>query len=127
MKGVGGRAGGLGAMGERREFAGSMVGQATSIVAKHEGFVRVGSVQELIGPYQAAGYFTEQAWAQEHRDVLILFLAACIEAQRWLMAPANKQQVIELLVKESHLATQVPAESYESTMNHPAAFPTNQR
>ena len=117
----------LAAMREHREFAGSMLGPPTSIVAKHEGFVSVGSVQELIGPYQAAGYFTEQAWAQEHRDVLILFLAACIEAQRWLMAPANKQQVIELLVKESHLATEVAAESYESSMNHPGGFAKDAR
>src|SRR5260370_4369392 len=107
-------------MGGQREFAGSMLGPPTSIVAKHEGFVSVGSVQELIGPYQAAGYFTEQAWAQAHRDVLILFLAACIEAQRWLMPPANKQQAIALLVKASHLATEVAAASYESSMNHPA-------
>jgi ABC-type nitrate/sulfonate/bicarbonate transport system substrate-binding protein len=117
----------LAAMREHKEFAGSMLGPPTSIVAKHAGFVGVGSVQELIGPYQAAGYFTERAWAQGHRDSLIPLLAACIEAQRWLMAPANKQQVIELLVKESHLAPEVAAESYESSMNHPGGFAADAR
>ena len=87
----------------------------------------LGSVQELIGPYQAAGYFTPRAWAKEHRDVLIGFLAACIEAQRWLMAPANKQQVLDLWVKEFHLAPDVAAEAYESGMNHPGGFATNAR
>jgi hypothetical protein len=38
------------------------------------------------------------------------------EAQRWLMAPENKQQVIELLAKESHLAPEVAAETYEIDM-----------
>lgn len=110
------------AMREHKEYAGAMLGPPTAIVAKRERFVSLGSVQESIGAYQASGFFTQRAWAKEHRDVLVPFLAACIEAQRWLMAPENKQQVIELLVKESHLAPQVAAESYESTMNHPGGF-----
>jgi len=48
-------------------------------------FVSLGSVRILIGPYQAAGYFTQRAWAQEHRGALEQYLAAIIEAQRWLM------------------------------------------
>ena len=43
---------------ENKDFAGSMLGPPTSLVAKHDGFVSLGSVQELIGPYQAAGFFT---------------------------------------------------------------------
>lgn len=117
----------LAAMREHKEFAGSMLGPPTSIIAKHDGFVSVGHVQELIGPYQAAGYFTLRAWAQGHRDTLIPFLTACVEAQRWLMAPTNKQQVIELLVKESHLAPEVAAETYESSMNHPGGFAADAR
>jgi ABC-type nitrate/sulfonate/bicarbonate transport system substrate-binding protein len=112
----------LAAMREHKEFAGTMLGPPSSIAAKHAGFVSMGSVQGLIGPYQAAGYFTQRAWAKEHRELLVAFLAACIEAQRWLMDLANKQQVIDLLVKESHLAPEVAAESYESTMNHPGGF-----
>ncbi len=127
MKAVGATPARLAAMREHKEFAGSMLGPPTSIVAKHAGFVSLGSVQELIGPYQAAGYFTERAWAREHRDVLIAFLAACIEAQRWLMAPANKQQVLDLCMKEFHLAPEVAAETYESGMNHPGGFAANAR
>jgi ABC-type nitrate/sulfonate/bicarbonate transport system substrate-binding protein len=117
----------LAAMREHKEYAGSMLGPPTSIVAKHGGFVSVGSVQELIGPYQAAGYFTERDWAQGHRDVLIPFLAACIEAQRWLMAPANKQQVIDLWVKEFHLAPEIAAETYESSMTQAGGFAADAR
>lgn len=117
----------LTAMREHKEFAGSMLGPPTSIAAKHAGFVSLGTVQELIGPYQAAGYFTERVWAKEHRDALILFLAACIEAQRWLMAPANRQQVIELWVQEFHFAPEIAAEAYEASMNHSGGFATDAR
>jgi ABC-type nitrate/sulfonate/bicarbonate transport system substrate-binding protein len=112
----------LAAMREHKEFAGSMLGPPASIAAKHAGFVTLGSVQELIGPYQAAGYFTESAWAKGHRDTLILFLAACIEAQRWIMAPANKQRVIELMIEQSHLAPDVAAETYEALMTRPGGY-----
>jgi ABC-type nitrate/sulfonate/bicarbonate transport system substrate-binding protein len=117
----------LAAMREHKEFAGSMLGPPTSIAAKHAGFVSLGSVQELIGPYQAAGYFAPRTWAKEHRDALILFLAAIIEAQRWLMAPPNKEKVIDLWVKEFHLAPEVAAEAYESSMNHPGGFAPDAR
>ena len=112
----------LGAMREHKEFSGSMLGPPSSILAKREGFFSLGSVPDLIGPYQAAGFFTERQWAKEHRDALILFLAAIIEAQRWLLAPANKQQVIDLLTKESHLAPDVAAATYESLMTRPGGF-----
>ncbi len=110
------------AMRDNKEFAGSMLGPPVSLVAKREGFVSLGSVQRLIGPYQAAGFFTQRAWAKEHRDLLIPFLSACIEAQRWLMAPANKQQVIDILVAEYHLAPEIAAEDYEIAINHPGGF-----
>jgi ABC-type nitrate/sulfonate/bicarbonate transport system substrate-binding protein len=110
------------AMREHKDCSASMLGPPASIVAKREGFVSLGSVQDLIGPYQAAGFFTERQWAKEHRDALISFLTVIIEAQRWLLAPANKQEVIDLMTKESHLAPEIAAETYESAMTRPGGF-----
>jgi len=113
------------AMREHKEYAGSMLGPPSSIIAKREGFLSLASVQESIGPYQASGFFSERKWAEEHREALTNFLAAIIEAQRWLLAPANKQAVIDLLVKESHLAPDVAADTYESSMTKPGGFAQN--
>jgi ABC-type nitrate/sulfonate/bicarbonate transport system substrate-binding protein len=110
------------AMREHKDFSGSMLGPPSSIVAKREGFVSLGSVQDLIGPYQAAGFFARRQWAKEHRDALISFLAVIIEAQRWLLALTNKQEVIGLMTKESHLAPEIAAETYESAMTRPGGF-----
>jgi ABC-type nitrate/sulfonate/bicarbonate transport system substrate-binding protein len=110
------------AMREQKDFAGSMLGPPVSLVAKKEGFVSLGSVPELIGPYQAAGFFTERAWAKDHRDLLVLFLSACIEAQRWLLNPANKQQVIDLLAAQYHLAPEIAAEDYDTSITDPGGF-----
>jgi ABC-type nitrate/sulfonate/bicarbonate transport system substrate-binding protein len=102
-----------------------MLGPPASISAKREGFVSLGSVQELIGPYQAAGVFAMRGWAKEHREELVPFLAACIEAQRWLMNPANKQQVVEMLAAQSKLAPEVAAATYESLMTRPGGYEKN--
>jgi len=110
------------ALRENKSFAGSMLGPPSSIGAKHGGFVSLGTVQDLIGPYQAAGFFGERSWTTQNRAALISFLAAIIEAQRWLKAPANKSQVLELMTGQMHLAPDVAAESYESLMTKPGGF-----
>ncbi|HXY26334.1 MAG TPA: ABC transporter substrate-binding protein [Candidatus Acidoferrum sp.] len=110
------------AMRANKSFAGSMLGPPSSIVAKHGGFVSLGTVQNLIGPYQAAGFFGERSWVAKNRETLISFLAAIIDAQRWLMAPENKSQVLELMTNQMHLAPDVAAESYESLMTKPGGF-----
>jgi ABC-type nitrate/sulfonate/bicarbonate transport system substrate-binding protein len=115
------------AMREHKDYAGSMLGPPVSLVAKGEGFVSLGSVQQLIGPYQAAGFFSLRGWAGDHHDELTAFLAACIAAQRWLMAPANKQQVIDMLVSDYHLTPEVAAETYESTMTRPGGYAKDAR
>ncbi|OLB25545.1 MAG: hypothetical protein DMG41_27125 [Acidobacteria bacterium] len=110
------------AMRENKSYAASMLGPPSSIIAKREGFVSLAAVAASIGAYQAAGFFAERKWAQEHRGPLTSFLAAIIEAQRWLVAPANKNEVLALLTKEAHLAPEVAAETYENSMTKPGGF-----
>jgi len=122
MKAYGATPARLIAMREHKEFAGSMLGPPASITAKREGFTNLGSVQELIGPYQASGFFTMRPWAKEHRDTLVAFLAACIEAQRWILAPENQPQVTELLATQYKLAPEAAAQTYESLMRRPGGY-----
>jgi ABC-type nitrate/sulfonate/bicarbonate transport system substrate-binding protein len=117
----------LTAMREHKEFAGSMLGPPASILAKRGGLVSLGSVQEWIGPYQAAGNWAQRKWAHEHRDSLVGYLAAFIEAQRWLMEPKNRDQVIALLMKESHLPADVAAETYILCMTRPGGYEKDAR
>ena len=117
----------LTAMREHKEFAGSMLGPPASILATRSGLVSLGSVQDLIGPYQAAGNWAQRKWAQEHRDPLVGYLAAFIEAQRWLMKPGNRDQVIALLMKESHLPADVAAETYILSMTRPGGYEKDAR
>src|SRR6202047_3109078 len=82
----------LTAMREHKEFAGSMLGPPASILAKRSALVSLGSVQDLIGPYQAAGNWTQRPWAKEHSDLLVAYLAAFIEERRWVLGHGNRNQ-----------------------------------
>jgi ABC-type nitrate/sulfonate/bicarbonate transport system substrate-binding protein len=103
----------LAAMLENKNYAASMLGPPTSVQAKTAGFVSLASTKDLIGPYQATGAFVRSAWAKDHADVLVRYLAAYVEAQRWLLSPANKQPVLELLAKQWHLSATEAAETYD--------------
>ncbi len=122
IKPIGGTPQRLIALREHKEDAGSMLGPPSSVTAKREGFVSLARVQDVIGPYQAAGYFAQRKWAQDHKDTLENYLAAIIEAQRWLMDPANKQRVIDLWIQDFHLTPEIAAATYESAVNQPGGF-----
>ncbi len=116
----------LKAMREDKQYAGSMLGPPASLVAKREGFRSLGSTLHFIGPYQGFGAFVRRPWAREHADALARYLAAYIEAQRWLLNPANKAKVITLLTSGSHLAPEVAAETY-ADMLKPGGYETDAR
>jgi ABC-type nitrate/sulfonate/bicarbonate transport system substrate-binding protein len=106
----------LTAMRDHKEYAASILGAPTSILAKHDGFVSLGTTQKLIGPYQAVGAYVQRKWARENSTMLEHYMAAFIEAQRWLLDPENKQQVIELLMKQWSLSQPLAEEAYRSIL-----------
>lgn len=102
------------AMRDHKEYAASILGAPTSILAIHDGFVSLGATQKLIGPYQAIGGYVQRKWAQENSSTLEHYIAAYVEAQRWLLNPKNKQQVIDLLMQQWSLSPSLADEAYRS-------------
>ena len=107
---------------KHREFAGSMLGAPASLSAKSAGLVSLGSIPDLLGAYQAGGHFARRKWADEHRESIVKYLAAYVKSQRWVMDPANKKQVLEMMVEEYKLAPEVAAGTYELSMTRPGGF-----
>jgi len=117
----------LAAMREHKEYAATLLAPPSSVVARHEGFVSLGAAQKWVGPYQGAGVFVRRDWAQGHSELLAQYLAACIEEQRWLLSPAHKQQVLDLLMSESHLSAEVAAETYALMVESRAGYEEDAR
>ncbi len=94
----------LAAMLKDKQYAVSMLGPPQSLLAKDHGLVSLGSTNDLIGLYQASGVFVRRSWAREHSGELVRYIAAYVEAQRWLLAPENRTQVLELIENQWHLS-----------------------
>ena len=50
------------------------------------------------------------------------YLAAYIESQRWMMDPANKRRVVEIMIEEYKLAPEVATGTYELSTTRPGGF-----
>ena len=108
----------LAAMTENEEYAATIQKPPTSILAERAGMRSLGLTQDLLksGPSQGIGAFVQRRWARDHTELLEGYIMAFVEGQRWLMSRANKQQAIELIMKDAHLPADVAAETYEIDM-----------
>lgn len=112
----------LAAMREHNEYAASILGPPVSVIAKSEGFVSLGTTQQLLGVYQGPGAFVQRTWAEKHRELVIAYIAAFVEAQQWILEPGNEEQVITLLEKEFKLSEALARETYQAWIVAPGGF-----
>jgi ABC-type nitrate/sulfonate/bicarbonate transport system substrate-binding protein len=87
----------LAAMKEDPNNAAAMLGPPFSIAAQKEGFHSLGSVMQVLGPYQGNSVVVLRSWAKAHGDVLVSYLQAIIEATRWAFNPANRGELASIL------------------------------
>jgi ABC-type nitrate/sulfonate/bicarbonate transport system substrate-binding protein len=112
----------LAAMREHKEYAASILGPPTSLLAKQQGLFSLGSTQQLLGPYQGLGAFARKSWANENGVLLTRYIAAYVEAQRWILDPTNKVEVVALLAREYKLSNNLASEAYTSWIVAPGGF-----
>lgn len=91
----------LKAMRDNKEYAAAMLAGAQAALAKQQGFVSLGNSLDVVGPVAYHGVFVRRSWARENADVLSRYIAAEIEAQRWILLPANKEKVVAFILKSS--------------------------
>ena len=108
----------LQAMRENKDYAAAVMNPPYSIVAKQGGMVSLGSMRKLLGADLDRGTFALRSWARANSDLLVRYLAAYIEGQRLLMAPANRQEVVELVMKESNLPAATASDWYDAMVRN---------
>ncbi len=113
IEAIGGTPQRLEAMSRNTSYAASMLNPPFSLQARRRGLRSLGSSRDLLGPYQGMGGFARPAWATEHRDALVRYIAAYVEGLRWFMAPQNKADAVQLLVSGLKLSADVAADTYE--------------
>jgi ABC-type nitrate/sulfonate/bicarbonate transport system substrate-binding protein len=95
---------------QNKDYAATMLFPPWSIEATQHGFVQLAAASTYTGPYQSVGGWVRLSWAKEHADLLERYLAAFIEGQRWVLDPAHKQEILQVLGQ--HLSPTVAEATY---------------
>jgi ABC-type nitrate/sulfonate/bicarbonate transport system substrate-binding protein len=113
MKEVGGTSARLAAMLKQKEFAATMAPGQSAAQARQGGLVSLATTANIFGPTLRYGVFTRRQWARDNSDLLIRYLAAHIEAQRWLLNPVNKDKAIDMVLRQRKMSRELAAGIYE--------------
>lgn len=98
VKAIGRGAQRLQALAENTEYAAAIMNPPFSVKAAKMGMKSLGRTVDLLGPYQAAGVFVIRSWARANGPLLEHYLAAYVEALRWVFDPANHDECLALLM-----------------------------
>jgi ABC-type nitrate/sulfonate/bicarbonate transport system substrate-binding protein len=112
MKEAGGTSARVAAMLKHKEYAATMASGQTAVRARQAGLVSLATTSSIFGPLLRYGVFTRRQWAKENSDLIVRYLAAHIEAQRWIMNPANKDAIIDIIAQQAKLSRDLAGEIY---------------
>jgi ABC-type nitrate/sulfonate/bicarbonate transport system substrate-binding protein len=101
------------AMVESKENAAAILNLPFTVQAEQLGMKSLGRTTDLLGPYQAGGVFAMRPWAQANAAVLERYIAAYIEALRWVRDPANRADSIALLGEKLKISTKEAERTYD--------------
>ena len=81
--------------------------------ALEQGYVDLGSVPQYLPNWAQNNILTDTRWAPQHCATLVRFLRAQIKATKYIYEPANRDQIIDILVKYTRTTPQVAAATYD--------------
>jgi len=105
------------AMMEDKSHAGGILNLPFTVQAEQAGLRSLGRTTDMLGPYQAAGAFTMRAWAERNRETVERYLAAYVEALRFVRDPANRAANVAILTDKLKLSGQEAERTYELLMD----------
>jgi ABC-type nitrate/sulfonate/bicarbonate transport system substrate-binding protein len=97
---------------EDKRNAGGVLNLPFNIQAEENGLKSLGRIIDMLGPYQAAGAFTMRTWARDHSATLERYLAAYVEALRFVRDPAHKAENLALLRDKLKLSEATAERTY---------------
>lgn len=102
----------LKAMLEDTVNAGGILNLPFTVQAEEAGLKSLGRTVDLIGPYQAQGVFVMRPWARDNAEVLVRYLAAYLDALRWVRNASHRKEVLGLLADKLNLSPASAARTY---------------
>src|SRR5712691_1588584 len=105
------------AMLEDRSNAGGILNLPFTVQAEQAGLKSLGRTIDMLGPYQAAGAFTMRPFAERNHETVDRYLAAYVEALRFVRDGANRAETIAILVDKLKLSAKEAERTYELLMD----------
>ena len=103
----------LKAMMEDKTNAGGILNLPFTVQAEEAGMKSLGRTTDLLGPYQAAGAFGMREWVRANRGVVERYIAAYVEALRFVRDPANRAETVALLMDRLKLPKATADRTYD--------------
>ncbi|HUQ73165.1 MAG TPA: ABC transporter substrate-binding protein [Burkholderiales bacterium] len=97
----------LKAMAESKDNAAGILNLPFTIQAEQMGMKSFGNPVEMLGPYQAAGAFALRPWVKANEGLLVRYIAAYVESQRWALARSNREASTGMLMERLKLPRDV--------------------
>src|SRR6266850_1233952 len=101
------------AMIEDKANAAGILNLPFTVEAAERGLKSLGGLVDLLGPYQAAGAFVMRAWANDNAEALERYLAAYVQAVRWIRDRNNRSEAVALLVEKLKLDRKIAERTYD--------------
>ena len=99
------------------KFAGTLLTSPFLEDAVERGYHLLARGDQIVPCYQATGGAAKRSWAEEHRDVLVSYIRAYIEATKWCWEPKNRSQSLELLVKHNGMKSQASDRTLDALLD----------
>jgi NitT/TauT family transport system substrate-binding protein len=93
--------------------AGGLVGQPLDFELMRIGFNRLAVLAEYIPDHPLGVHAARNDYLQEHPDRAKATLRAVRDGVRWLYDPANKQEAVAMLARETEVPEQLAVQTYE--------------
>ena len=110
-----------------RRNAGGVLNLPFNIEAEAHGLKSLGRLIDLLGPYQAAGAFAMRPWVVAHADTVERYLAAYVEALRFVRDPTHKSECIALMRDKLKLSEATAERTYAQVVDPGFGFTPDAR
>jgi ABC-type nitrate/sulfonate/bicarbonate transport system substrate-binding protein len=115
------------AMAQDRGNAAAILNPPYTVEAERLGMKSLGNTVALLGPYQAVGVFAMRSFVESNKDAIERYLAAYVEAARWVRDPAHRAESVALLASEHKLQTEIAERTYRALVDPAFGFTPDAR
>lgn len=108
---------------QAKKAAAGLLTPPVSLIAAAQGYSNIANAGAALGGYQGIVTAARRDWLKNNPDSVVAFIRAYRQGQEWLLAPANKQQAIDILIAEVPQTPPALAEgTYALLVTNPRGF-----